>query len=37
MTITASEISSEVKEILKYGEPIRLKYYNVSFKGLRLN
>ncbi len=31
MTVTANELQKEVKEILKYGEPIRLKYYNTSF------
>lgn len=30
MTI-ANELYKEVKEILNYGEPIRIKYYNVSY------
>ncbi len=31
MSVSANELSKEVKEILKYGEPIRFKYYNVSY------
>ena len=30
MTTTANELYKEVKEILRYGEPVRFKYYNVS-------
>ncbi len=33
MTVSASEFHKEVKEILKYGEPVRFKYYNVSSIG----
>ncbi len=31
MTVSAAEFHKEVKEILKYGEPVRFKYYNSSF------
>ena len=31
MTITANELQNEVKTILNNGEPIRFKYYNVSY------
>lgn len=31
MSVSASELSKEVKEILKYGEPIRFKYYTISY------
>ncbi len=31
MTVTADELQKEVKEILNYGEPIRFKYYNISY------
>lgn len=31
MSVSANELIKEVKEILKYGEPIRFKYYEVSY------